>query len=250
MPRSKQPMQADQPTDSKPTAAEKKKRAAAAYYQKNAERLREKRRVQMAQKRAEVKAKRRRSDKPRTKKTQVAQVHLEQSAGGEASQYDGSTEEAGEEVDSTVNIVHALNEAEIEASETLATMWLTSTQPQEIRNTRHNPPSPKWYMSRNIKLLLSLIELHRDVETMIDEDEPTEEEGSEGEPELGARASAPPVAYPNTPPPLGWPFASTAVRRRRRLRCPTPTLSPTPSPEPQWRMPSFVDYLDQHMQRR
>ncbi|KAJ6499596.1 hypothetical protein C8R47DRAFT_1068524 [Mycena vitilis] len=233
MPRSKQLMQADQPTDSEPTAAEKKKRAAAAYYQKNAERLREKRRVQMAQKRAEVKAKRRRSDKPRTKKTQVAQVHLEQSAGGEASQYDDSTEEAGEEVDSTVNIGRALNEAEIEASETLATMWLTSTQPQEIRNTRHNPPSPKW-----------------DVETMIDEDEPTEEEGSEGEPELGARASAPPVAYPNTPPPLGWPFASTAVRRRRRLRCPTPTLSPTPSPEPQWRMPSFVDYLDQHMQRR
>ncbi|KAJ7612847.1 hypothetical protein DFH06DRAFT_1147117 [Mycena polygramma] len=195
MPRSKQLIRADLPTHSNPTAAEKKKQAAATYYQKNAERLREKRRVQMAQKRAEVKAKRRRSDKPRTKKARVAQAPTEQPARGEASESDDSTEEPQEELGSTVNIVRALNEAEIEASETLATMWLT--QPQEVQNSRHDPQSPKW-----------------DVETMEDEDEPTEEEGSDGEPEVGARASGPRrlgPAHPNTPPPPGWPFASTAI---------------------------------------
>ncbi|KAJ7653953.1 hypothetical protein DFH06DRAFT_1133536 [Mycena polygramma] len=195
MPRSKQLIRADLPTHSNPTAAEKKKQAAATYYQKNAERLREKRRVQMAQKRAEVKAKRRRSDKPRTKKARVAQAPTEQPARGEASESDDSTEEPQEELGSTVNVVRALNEAEIEASETLATMWLT--QPQEVQNSRHDPQSPKW-----------------DVETMEDEDEPTEEEGSDGEPEVGARASGPRrlgPAHPNTPPPPGWPFASTAI---------------------------------------
>ncbi|KAK7063356.1 hypothetical protein R3P38DRAFT_3164361 [Favolaschia claudopus] len=46
-------------------AAEAKRIASATYYQKNADIIREKRRIQMAEKRAKIKAKRRRSDKPR-----------------------------------------------------------------------------------------------------------------------------------------------------------------------------------------
>ncbi|KAJ7697368.1 hypothetical protein B0H17DRAFT_1130355 [Mycena rosella] len=81
--------------------ADKKARANAAskaYYQKNAEIIREKRRTQMADKRAAVKAKRRRKDKP---KSVVAQ---------------------------TIAMTHALGaqsltSAEREVSETLAAMW-------------------------------------------------------------------------------------------------------------------------------
>ncbi|KAK7027715.1 hypothetical protein R3P38DRAFT_3190797 [Favolaschia claudopus] len=46
-------------------AAEAKRVASAKYYQQNADMIREKRRTQMAEKRAEIKAKRRRSDKPK-----------------------------------------------------------------------------------------------------------------------------------------------------------------------------------------
>ncbi|KAJ7637793.1 hypothetical protein B0H17DRAFT_1149396 [Mycena rosella] len=81
--------------------ADKKARAngaSKAYYQKNAEIIREKRRTQMADKRAAVKAKRRRKDKP---KSVVAQ---------------------------TIAMTHALGaqsltSAEREVSETLAAMW-------------------------------------------------------------------------------------------------------------------------------
>ncbi|KAK6981485.1 hypothetical protein R3P38DRAFT_2807974 [Favolaschia claudopus] len=53
------------PPASQIVAAQAQRVASATYYQKNADVIREKRRIQMAEKRAQIKAKRRKSDKPR-----------------------------------------------------------------------------------------------------------------------------------------------------------------------------------------
>ncbi|KAJ7878539.1 hypothetical protein B0H14DRAFT_2567224 [Mycena olivaceomarginata] len=65
------------------TKAEKKRIAAAAYYERNAEQIKEKRRIQMAEKRAEKKARRRKSDKPGRKMDVERELHDAEREGSE-----------------------------------------------------------------------------------------------------------------------------------------------------------------------
>ncbi|KAK6988883.1 hypothetical protein R3P38DRAFT_3228219 [Favolaschia claudopus] len=89
-------------------AAEAGRIASAKYYQRNADTIREKRRLQMAEKRAQIKAKRRQSDKPRCRKGKPAPSRPP------VTLTTGTT--------ATTSPLRTLAEAEAEASEALAAM--------------------------------------------------------------------------------------------------------------------------------
>ncbi|KAJ7847849.1 hypothetical protein B0H14DRAFT_2583391 [Mycena olivaceomarginata] len=125
--------------------AQRKRLSDALYYQQHAATIREKRRVQMAEKRALKKASRRKSDKPRPTKKSVkprATKAVSQSAAG-------SCNSPPDDSDSECLTERTMRDAEREATETLAGMWRPrssrSPGPHELnRNADALDPFQHW----------------------------------------------------------------------------------------------------------
>ncbi|KAJ7907803.1 hypothetical protein B0H13DRAFT_2332016 [Mycena leptocephala] len=237
------------------TAAERKKQAWTTYYEQNADTIREKRRLQMAEKRALLKAKRRASDKPRPKKEPKKETldrgHSVVGPDNEQQQDPGLPD--GDVGGPSVDVAHdnedarILADAEREASETLAGMWQTGLleRPKLLSRNSIAPESP-FHNWRNAEAI---------EEAFGEEVGSDDDVGSDDEHEPGVRSISE-VAHEAA---NHWEVdidqdaeSSGDSRQRQKLRFMTPTgsPSPSPSPEPQWRMPSFIDYLDDYMHCR
>ncbi|KAJ7731405.1 hypothetical protein B0H16DRAFT_1696726 [Mycena metata] len=208
----------------KKTASEKKRLAAAAYYAKNADAIRERRRVQMAEKRAAIKAKRRRSDKPRAKKSKT-NPHSEQAGG---------------------HTVDTLSAAEREASETLASMRHSRPFQPEHREVDMAPVTTPTHARTLSPCYDYFGAAYRESGNLSSDEESDYEVGVRSISEVARHQDRESFAYHSSRE------LEFGGERSRRLRFETPEQSRSPSPAPggpQQRMPSFYEKLDQHMRR-
>ncbi|KAJ7683148.1 hypothetical protein B0H14DRAFT_2655003 [Mycena olivaceomarginata] len=125
--------------------AQRKRVSDALYYRQNIATIREKRRVQMAEKRALKKASRRISDKPRPEK-KSAQPRTTKATSRTAKSAAGSCSSLPSDSDLDRLVERSMRDAEREATETLAGMWRhrSSRSPGPHRNGDAPDPFQHW----------------------------------------------------------------------------------------------------------
>ncbi|KAK7030156.1 hypothetical protein R3P38DRAFT_896010 [Favolaschia claudopus] len=201
-------------------AAEAKRIASANYYRQNADMIRAKRRIQMAEKRARIKANRRKSDKSRPKKNTSRTTDSNCRCLAEAEKE--TTEVLASLSRSRPRI--SIEEFAVQSDDGIRNNYTDdedSDEPEEAMGTRTisevagDPLGPE-----------SDSEVDWQLSPITRQEQPSQ-------------ASDVPVAFSES---------SASFRTRRRYW--TPPVEDDPIPEPQPRLSSFIDHMEAYMDRR
>ncbi|KAJ7775252.1 hypothetical protein B0H14DRAFT_2631860 [Mycena olivaceomarginata] len=226
------------------TKAEKKRIAAAGYYERNADRIREKRRIQMAEKRAEKKAKRRKADKSKPRKN-LKRANVE-------------TEPPVDDACSPSALQHVerdLQNTEREVSETLAGMRLTrlKTGDSPLENWAHMSPQSDEDDEQRMRIrTISEVAGHQlsEIGSNRDLTPPACNAPIYSNPSRKLNPSTPWFSPTPRSPVVDVDHSRRMGRPAQKAKLPTPSSSPTPTFDPLVRMPNVLDYLDAYMGRK